>query len=367
MSSPDATLLLDARHFPMLYRPSPSRFMNAIVVGTGDATRSRLRPALHYLRREVGLQRLLYLDLHDRPPFDLAPDEHYRAVVGDSRVPVAELNRLEFTGPDTLAVVAVPTGWHLPYARQLARLVGRVAVEKPLTRDLADAERLAGDTVRPLPMSHFLFKEPMRRWLDTCRRQGPSRLERFSAIRIDLLERKAVGGRQIDPSLWDLGWHALECVLAPYRAAGLPVTLEIDAVFTAGYSQTETEPDPPADTAARIAGRLYHARAVVPFDLRMGKGLDTDRKSLTYRVAGQPDLVIDLSETGRDAHQRLLAELLTQAEPDLGLGLDDAIDLVRLCDRAERMATVEPSYRFGRTPAFLTDEVPSAALLGLYF
>jgi hypothetical protein len=84
-------------------------------------------------------------------------------------------------------------------------------------------------------------------------------------------------------------------------------------------------------------------------------------------AAGQPDLVIDLSETGREAHHRLLTELLTEAEPDLGLGLEDAIDLVRLCDRAERMATVEPPYPFGRTPAFLTDDVPSAALLGLYF
>jgi hypothetical protein len=165
---------------------------------------------------------------------------------------------------------------------------------------------------------------------------------------------------------WDLGWHVFECLLAPLRAAGQTASVEISLVRTASYLPPPHEPSPPCATAARITGWLRLAGFSLPFDLRMGKGIGIDRKQIAYHRVAQPDLVVDLPETGRAAHHRLLEELLTAAEPRLGLDLAEAIDIVRLCVRAEQAAEVEHSYPFGELPAFLLD-LPEAALLGLFY
>jgi hypothetical protein len=342
------------------------RFRTLVVVGCGEVVRDRLRRAVQQLRRTFPL-RVVYLDLCEQAPFELGPDESYLQVLPGSRLPVEELHRLGFLGRETLAVVCTPSRWHLHYAEQLSPLVGRVAVEKPLTRDHRAAGLLLATQPSLRPISHFLFKRTMRQWRERCRRQGLPWLRSCVGVRVDILESKAIGSRQIDPVLFDLGWHGLEVLLAPFRAAGCQHDVELHSMHIATYEPPPGEAPPAGATAARLTGRVRVAGFHLPFDIRLGKGLGANRKALVYELDGPAGRHIDLSEGGWRSHGRLLHELLTAEQPDLGLDLGDAIELVRLCALGEARAHDEGRYPFGQMPGFLRDDRPSPALMGLYF
>src|SRR5262245_41622812 len=188
-----------------------SRFRTVILPGCGQVVRDRIRLAL----RELGVNRIIYLDLFDKAPFDLAEGELYLPVLPGSQLPVGSLAGIGALGQDTLAIVCTPTEWHLHYAEQLQPLVGRVACEKPLTRDYRAAQDLLVTLPNLQPISHFLHKQAMRDWLFDCRNKGMPWLHDCTVIRVDLIESKGIGQREIDPVLYDLGWHAWELLLAP--------------------------------------------------------------------------------------------------------------------------------------------------------
>jgi hypothetical protein len=342
------------------------RFRTLVVVGCGEVVRDRLRRAVQHLRRTSRL-RVVYLDLFEQPPFALADDEHYLRALPGSRLPVEALRRLGALGPQTLAVVCTPTAWHLHYAEQLLPLVGRVAVEKPLTRHHDAAAPLLAGGPSLQPISHFLFKQAMRRWRQRCRRKGLPWLRYCGGIRVDIIESKGIGPRQIDPVVFDLGWHGLEVLLAPFRAAGCTPYLEFRSVCVGTYEPPPGEVPPAGATAARLTGRVRVAGFHLPFDIRLGKGLGIDRKALVYEMDGPPSRHIDLSESGWKSHARLLAELLTADQPDLGIDLGDAVELVRLCALGESRARDEGRHPFGQMPAFLHDDRANPALMGLYY
>jgi hypothetical protein len=339
-----------------------TRFHKLILVGSGQVVRDRIRPALPRLRL-MGVRQVIYLDVFDRAPFRLADDERYLRAMPGSRLPLEALSALDALGPTTLAVVCTPTGWHLHYCEQLHPLVGRVACEKPLTRDHAAAQLLLATQPNLQPISHFLHKQAMRDWLAYCQGARLPWLPHCVGVRVDLLESRDVGRRDVDPVLHDLGWHAWELLLAPFRAAGKSAAVELEAARTATYAPRQGEALPPGGTAARLSGRAFVGGFWVPFDFRLGKGLGADSKTLCYFFDTGGSIRIDLSESGPLAHRRVLEELLTAERPDLGVDLADAIELVRLCALSQGQARDEGSHPIGQMPALLSED----ALMGLYF
>jgi hypothetical protein len=338
-----------------------SRFRTVIILGCGQVVRDRIRLALAALRW-LGVRRIVYLDVFDNAPFDLGEGEVYIPVLTRSRIPVESLAAIDALGPGTLAIVCTPTEWHLHYAEQLQPLVGRVACEKPLTHDYRAAGVLLVTQPNLQPISHFLYKKAMREWLARCRTEGLGWLGQCTGIRIDLIESRGIGQRAIDPVLHDLGWHFWEMLLAPFRAAGMSQEVELMSTATGAYDPGPGEPRPTGATAARLVGQVRAGGFRVPFDARLGKGLGADSKALVYLQEGSSRR-IDLSESGSRSHQRLLQELLTADQPDLGLDLADAVEVVRLCAISQEQARNEGSYTFGQMPAFLSDD----ALMGLYW
>jgi hypothetical protein len=343
------------------------RVRKLLAVGFGDAVVNRLRPAAHAVRAEGGLDSIAYLDLPARPAVELREGEHYLPVLDGSHLPLDALERLGFLDGDTLAWVATSTDYHGHYARQLRGHVRQTAVEKPLTCDVDEALGLLVESPSVHPISHFLFKQAMRDWRERCRRSGMPWLRSCLGIRVELMESKGVGRRRIDPVLFDLGWHGLELLLAPFRAAGSSHDVELGAVRVATYDPPPGEAPPPGTTAARLTGRLRAAGVHLPFDVCLGKGLGIDRKALVYRLDDGSSLRIDLSEGGWEPHERILRELLTAEQPDLGLALTDAAELVRLCALSQDQACDMGTYPFGTQPAFMREDLLSPSLLGLYY
>src|SRR5207244_993815 len=127
-------------------------------------------------------------------------------------------------------------------------------------------------------------------------------------LRFTLFENKGVGGRQIDDAIFDLAWHGIECALAPVAAlVGEDPAVEIVGVREAKY---HGGPDAPrVSTAARIEARLVTSEAEIPLLIRVGKGLDSDRKALElYRPDGQLIRSVSLAESGHHAHRRMIEE-----------------------------------------------------------
>ena len=98
------------------------------------------------------------------------------------------------------------------------------------------------------------------------------------------------------------------------------------------------------------------------FPLASPPGVDS--KALVYELDGPRHHRVDLSESGWKPHGRVLAELLTAEQPELGLDLGDAVELVRLCAVSQEQARDEGRYPFGQVPAFLHDDRPDPALMG---
>jgi hypothetical protein len=340
------------------------RFDDVIVIGMGAVVQDRVRPALHALAREWLVHRVTYADRRDGPRFDpdgvgLVPGgEHFVPVGPAHDLPLAALRRRGGVGPRALAVVCAPPEWHVPYAERLAPLVGRVAVEKPLS-DRPDAARrlLDGDPGQVFPLGRQLFEEEMLAFHADCMagRIDPEAVGRVEFARV---ERPGTNGRQLDEAILDLGWHGPEALLAlPWGLWG-QFEVELEDLRIATYVPLEDEPPrPAAATAARIRGKLAGHRRDVAFDLRVGQGLAREHTHLIlFDRVGRPLRRVDLREGGWRADDRMLKEVVTRPAPDPKLSLPEAVAVVELCHRAVGMARAEGDYPFGTTPLFLGTE-----------
>jgi hypothetical protein len=342
------------------------RIDTMITIGCGDLVKNRLLPSQCQLAEEGILLRSGYLDVSAACP--IRPDGRLRAasayfrVRPGSRLPLADLEAGRWLGPYVLAYVATPTVFHMPYVRQLLGTACRIAVEKPLTDHPAEAEDLLNfPTGTVFPVGHQLFKRAMLDFLETYR---PGDVLGASAIEFDLMETKGIGNREIDDAVWDLGWHGFEVMRAAYRAAGAEVRMCPTDVRIATYKSPVGGPAPGRFTAARIEGFLEAMGRVVPFVIRVGKGLGQTSKRLMFLDArGRTRQEVPMGESGWEAHYRLLLELMTAPQPDLRLGLAETLDLARACQAAAALATDEGSYAFGTTPAFLL--TPSSLALSV--
>lgn len=336
---------------PLLQVPRATRYTTVVCISAGAVVAQRVRPALKFLA-PCGLEQVVFVDIGHGPPFALEPGqpgtatERYLRIGPDNRPPDWG------AAPEhTLALVCSPSNLHAPYAAALQGRAARIAVEKPLALSRQDADRMARRTDL-CAIGHQLFKAPMLAFLDSCR-HGALDPTRIAQIDFFLLESVGVGARQIDDVIWDLAFHGFECILAPLRAAGVTMRVDVERALTARYSLAG-EPHPSVTTAAIIEGVVTIDGRAVQFAMRVGKGVGVNRKEVVFRDArGVPVATVAMNESGWHAHARLLSELLTAEHPDMRLGLDDAASIVGLCCRAVRVACAAADYEFGTVPNFL--------------
>lgn len=321
-----------------------------IMIGQGDVVQHKLWPALTDLA--AGLDAVAVCSLEPASRLNSLPHTYW-PVTADGGLPLDMLRAHGFLAPDTLAVVATPSAWHVPYALQLAPYC-RVAVEKPLAASLAEAQRLLPYASAVHPIDHKLFNAAPLALIETVRRD-PAWLASVCRLEGVFDERGAFVPRRVqEDTLFDIQWHLLVILLAVCRAAGRSPEVILDEVQVAAHT-----PDPAgryADarvpTASRLVGRLVMGRRAIPFDLRQAKGAPRDHKALCfYSVGDVPPVGIDLGESGCHAHGRLLVELL-RAQPDMRHALADALAVQAIVAAAQSAARPVQPYDFGQLPAF---------------
>lgn len=343
----------------MYYHYAISRFDTAVIIGAlGHLGTWRLTPALTRLVSEGKVRRIIEVDIKPESYASL----HSKAFTGASYTyyQVAEgcvlengpITALTAIGNKTVAYVACPSEYHVLYADMLRKTGCRIAVEKPLARDQLAAETMTDwDYSCLYAVGHQLFKKEMVKALREIDSVGPQKAEGFE---FNLLETSGIGERAIDNAIWDTGWHGFEVFLAMFRAAGLSAKFLISEVQTAIYEAGNGEPCPTKHTAARIDGYLIFKEYTIPFTIRVGKGLSFELKELViWERHNSVRRVIPLSESGWEAHYRILNELICAEMPDMKLSLNDVVTIVQACSEADKRAVDQGTYAFGQTPDFL--------------
>ncbi|QDT22476.1 hypothetical protein [Gimesia chilikensis] len=339
-----------------------SGFKNVIVIGTGEVVAKRVRPSLQLLVIEGLIERICYCDLHQKSPFKDHTAAEFYCPVTTKGLDLKNLSRLDFLGQETLVLVCTSTAYHAFYAKQAYGHVGRIAVEKPLTDDITTAEALLPleDTVYPI--GHQLFKQEM---LDLTKRfaNKTTSLSKIARAEFDLLETRGIDNRQVDPATWDVGWHGLECLLAPIRKQDRLALLELHRTFSGSYTRGNEQAD--VSTLTRIEGAIGLEDRQIPFVIRAGKAVATEQK--TVRFYDDQDRIVDeasLSESGSDAHERLIRELLSPGEPDMQLDLDHVIEVVIACESCTFNSIDCGTYEFGCTPSWMNSPVDLSLPVG---
>jgi hypothetical protein len=329
-------------------------FDHVLVAGCGEVTQQRVLPAMQSLSDEINFTRIGLLDVRSEqtlwPESGRPPIAAQFIQIPDGQLPLEELDRKGWLGPQTLVLNCTPTPFHVPYARTLAPFVGRVGIEKPLSHCLREATGMLQLEDCVFPIGHQLFKPEMLELTQRAARRE-FLVNSIGRLEFTLYESRGVGNRQVDDAVWDLGWHGSECLLAPLRAMQIPVCIRIDQTIVSTYTQG---PDHPTRwTAARIDGRFETPGHTIPFVIRVGKGLGQSFKAA--QVFDQDGCLLStasLDEGGSKAHERLIRELLTQKKPNMQLGLRDVLDVVTACHDAAKTAVEYPVYRFGVLPAW---------------
>lgn len=332
-----------------------SLYRRVVVFGAGEVVHDRVCPALKNLQREGLIERFVFIDPKpneklDKPLVLDHPDQYH--CNADGKIPFRWLDKYTFLGDETLVLNCTPTAYHIPIAREIAGHVGRVAVEKPLTRNQIEAAALLELESKIFCIGHQMWKRQVRSLTERSRSKD-IHWGQFSALHFGLQERIAAGNRDLDCCIFDLAWHGLEVMLAPVFAAGFPAGITIQSSKTSTY---KNGPDQPRQTTACAIDGVLHLndQARVPFALRCGKGLATSSKSLVCRINAQDEVLATLDDDGpAAAHERLIRELLTKQSPDMQLSLRDVVNVVEACADASENALEMPAYDFGTTPHWL--------------
>jgi hypothetical protein len=168
------TSLMDQRSHPewsslprveSLIMDKSQMFDHVLVAGCGEVTQQRVLPALQSLSDEINFTRIGLLDVRSEqtlwPESGRPPIAAQFIQIPDGQLPLEELDRKGWLGPQTLVLNCTPTPFHVPYARTLAPFVGRVGIEKPLSHCLQEATGMLQFEDCAFPIGHQLFKPEM--------------------------------------------------------------------------------------------------------------------------------------------------------------------------------------------------------------
>ena len=328
------------------------------VIGAGQVFQQRFLQAAIELARDSNLAELTVFDLKDKAPFEVRCTQslqvRYRSLNPEEDL-CSQLRRAGALGNHTLAIIATPTMYHVDNAYQLAGHVRCLAVEKPIAIDPINACRLREFTDRIAPIDHQLYKPEMLSLIRDARR-GAIPWSTVAGMEFRLCEMSAVGNRQIDDAIYDLGYHGLACMLVSLRTSLFQVEIRIDKCEVATY--VEGPDDPTEITAARIEGRFQTRSMEIPFVISVGKGLAKNQKGL--RLCDRQNSTIrqaSLNERGHFAHMRFMRSVIDPGDQTGQLiDVNDSIQIVQACADALAIARVMPTYRLGETPPWLTKQ-----------
>ncbi|MEQ8637467.1 hypothetical protein [Gimesia maris] len=331
---------------------------NIVVLGCGNVVEDRILLALRSLAREGEIGHVTYCDVLPTAPFKLIETNQFETYLPmeGKEIPLKALNERGFVGANTILLVCTPTSFHGKYALDAFGRFGRIAVEKPLTLDPIEARGLLRFSDSVYAIGHQMHKKSMLDLIDRFA-QKITLIENIARIEFDLFETKGVGQRQIDPALWDLGFHGLECILAPLTVQSTSTRFQIESVFEGHY--TSDEGDASQSTVARIDGWVHSEDRLIPFLIRVGKGQPENEKSLRF-LSADGTLIdgADLNESGYAAHERIIQELLKPA-PKMGLALTEVVHVVESCHHAAQISIPMGTHPMGEAPAWLsTHELP---------
>lgn len=343
---------------------SVSQYDTFVRIGAlGNLSQRRLSPAMAQLIREKKLWHIIDVDIKAQIPGQdplikrSGAWHRYYQIGEDSVLPDSLAEDLARLGGGIVAYVACPTIYHLNYAEQFNCFCCRIAIEKPLTRDMVAARALVEQNHRNLfPVGHQMFKTTMRQILSQIQNGEMPSTEILGAdgFEFNLLEMDDIGGRDIDNAVWDTGWHGFEVIAALFRAIHVDVEFSVYDVKTATYEPTDSRLTPSEYTAARIDGFLDYGWGPVPFVIRVGKGLSVEQKELViWNRHTHNQHVIPLNESGWEAHYFVLHELVCAENPNMRLSLEDTAQIVQACSEADRRAINCGMYPIGQMPDFL--------------
>ena len=288
------------------------------------------------------------------------PHQYYQ-VGPECLLPLDGLYERGFLGHDTLWIVATPPAWHVPYLVQLAGRC-RTAVEKPLAATSRQARLLRPFTegCQVYCLNHKVFNAAVLAFVETCRRD-PAILRQVRHIEGVFYETAGIShGRQQEDGIIDVQWHLFTTALiAPFKAAAsqssFDVTVDKVQVATHAPDPHGRYGSPTVWTASQIQGRLLWDGHEVTYDHRQVKGAPRNAKEIRlFDSAGTLLHMLDLNETGSQAHTRMLQTLLRPVV-DMRLTLADAIAVMDLIDLRRAMAHEAPPYAFGHFPDFLAE------------
>lgn len=340
------------------YTPEPTGRITRIgIVGAGEVVRQRYCPAIAELRSAgCRIDEVIACGLEPRNPLGDLVDTYYQ-IDEPGLLPMDRLRRGGAISEDVLWIVATPPDSHAYYAIQLAGKC-RVGIEKPLA-DSARRARLLLPFVNGRsglsPIDQKLFNPSPLELVDRCRGNNKT-LDRVAFIRGQFFERDGFShGRQQADVVYDVQWHPCVILAACFRAAGEPFQIVVEESQVARHAPDLRFAAPSVWTASRLCGRVLLKGRQIPFDLRQAKGAPYDEKGIDFMsLAGEVVCAIDLSESGHQAHRRVIYALM-QSEVDMRHSLQDAINTTRWLDQARAMAEEGAAYRLGNLPDFIPE------------
>jgi hypothetical protein len=334
-------------------------FKNLIVVGFwGHPDMRRIKPAEDLLYERHYIQLLLDVDTKQTIPIQEYANNntgYYRYWHID---PVSANLSGVFSGcgisPDSTAVyISTPEHYQGYCVRQaLAIGCGVVACEKPRATNPGDAAILFGGANHNLyAVDQYLFKKQMQAALVSVTEKELRDAQGFEFV---FFEKGTVSDHDIDSVIVELGWHGFSCISALFRSVGFVEEFCITDVTTATYCDIGGAAESQKPTAAKIDGYIAFNGYVIPFVIRVGKGLRrASRLLVIWRDWHNPQRVIRFNEGAWKAHYRMLKKLIVSESPDMGLDLNATENIFRACCESQQKAHHEGNYRIRTMPVFL--------------
>ncbi|MFC1635519.1 Gfo/Idh/MocA family oxidoreductase [Planctomycetota bacterium] len=325
------------------------------IVGCGNLFRRRLRLAAARLLDENMICGVVGLDIHTDS--DSLQDQfrnlgEYIRMEPNNRLPARQLKTLGCL----ILYIGSPSSTHVTYAMQATTIAWRVAIEKPLSIDVNEAERLIDRHFENLfPVDHYTVKDGMEHALRKASEQKRLDADGFEFV---LLEQDEVGDRDCDEAIFDTGCHGIACLRALIRAAGHDSVWTVTRAITGTYRESSGR-RPRKTTAARIEGIVSFAGCPRPFVIKVGKALDRDLKALALYRNGQVIDKVSLNESGSNAHYLLLRRLIAAQDLTFPIDLGDSMAVVRTCDEARGKTQDYGYYEKGSLPPYLRGGIVS--------
>lgn len=305
----------------------------------GDVAQKKIDPALSELAKKHGVS-FQVLKVDTKPPREIptyAALEVTQIQITDSLIP--ELQFEGFLGQEVIVIDATPTRCHLANSQLLSPFVNKILIEKPAAKTVEEINKIA-KLRNAIPFCHFLGKQGVQEAI-----MHAPLLEDVKSIEMVFDETSDCGGREIDPSEVDIGYHLFAILICMYPKS----SLEVDACYPRCCPDAFHDLRYMVSTAATIHGTVNQncgsAATRVPFTLRMAKVAPKKKQMIVvYKTDGSiQKWSLESAPTPYAAHRAIFEKHLFGL-PLIDLLPNDHATVVNLCHYAHAIATPVTRY-----------------------